>query len=115
MNDRHKRFFLFFIAAFLAAVMALTCFVLVTRRNQDHFISDYERISSGAGTEELRALFGEPRIFRGADVSFVFPEVADNGGHEFEVYRFSRSRFFLPLVCDFLIKNNAVCDKRLMQ
>ena len=114
MNNRCKRFFLFF-TAFLAAIVALICFVLVVRRNQEHFISDYEKIPSGAGTEELRAVFGEPHIFRGTAVSNIFPDVADNGGNDFAVYRFSRYRFFLPIVCDFLIKNDAVCDKRLMQ
>ena len=105
-------FYLTIISVFLLISIISVAFVR-EKTNRENFISKFEKIPLGASTAKLCAVFGEPHIFYGADVSIVFSNITGNSDNIFKVYRFSGSYFFIPIVSDFLIKNDMVHEKRL--
>ena len=107
-------FYLTIISVFFTISIMSVAFVL-EKINRNNFISKFEKIPLGTSSTKLCTVFGEPRIFYGAEVSIIFPNITRNSNSSFKVYRFSKSSFFIPIVSYFLIKNDIVYDKKLIQ
>lgn len=110
-----KKYLLYFTIFILLLISIILISFIVIKKDKDCFISKFEKISLGTCTTKLCAEFGEPIIFYGTDVSIIFSNITYNSDNAFKVYRFSQSNFFIPTVCDFLIKNDVVYDKKLTQ
>ena len=105
-------------AAFPAAVLfsfLIIIYVIITKEKvtRKDFISKFHKIQTGESTRNLKIVFGKPHVFYGKDVCLIFPGSADSKNSTYIVYRFSTGGLFIPLVCDFLIENDAVCKKKL--
>jgi hypothetical protein len=88
---------------------------IMIKTNRENFISNFKKIPLGTSTTELNAVFGKPYLFYGEDVSIIFSNIVNNRDNDFKVFRFSKSYFFIPVVVDFLIKNDMVYEKKITQ
>ena len=109
-----KKMLIFFSVAILTLAAIVSAIVAKEKITRDKFISQFNKIQTGESTQQLKAVFGTPHIFYGEDVSLIFPESANRKICTYSVYRFSTDGFFIPLVCDFLIENDMVCKKKLL-
>ncbi len=109
-----KLFYLLLISTFLLISIISVVFIRA-KTAMENFISNFEKIHSGTSTTELYATFGKPYVFYGEDVSVIFSNIGNNKDNDFKVYRFSKSYFFIPVVIDFLIKDNMVYEKKSAQ
>ena len=110
-----KKYLLYLTAFIFLLTSTILISFIVIKKDKDLFISKFEKICLGTRATKLYTVFGEPHIFYGADVSIIFSNLTNNSDNEFKVYRFSQSNFFIPIVCDFLIKNDVVYEKKLTQ
>ena len=99
----------------LLAVIGAGLFFLYESRDRANFIARLRSIPVGADSRQLDAALGTPIRFSGSDVGILFPETAAEESRDFTVLRFSRSGFYLPVVGDFLIRDNTVRDKKIWQ
>ena len=111
---KKKIFQLLLISIFLLISIILIVFILI-KTDRKNFISNFEKTPLGTSTTELYATFGKPYTFVGEDVTIIFSNIENNRDNDFKVYRFSKSYFFIPVVADFLIKNDMVYEKKLTQ
>ena len=111
---KKKLFQLLLISIFLLISIILIVFILI-KTDRKNFISNFEKTPLGTSTTELYAAFGKPYIFGKEDVSVIFSNIENSRDNDFKVYRFSKSYFFIPVVADFLIKNDMVYEKKLTQ